>query len=92
MLPGLLLRVPAAVPPPEAGMAKVKKAGKESEAHDVVRVWSIDYSNNPQNLASPLSADDGLYRQLVTGYHSTAASTQLQAVPPTVTPSMRRVG
>jgi hypothetical protein len=36
----VLLRVPAAIPPPGAGMAKVKKAGKESVAHGVVRVWS----------------------------------------------------
>jgi hypothetical protein len=67
MLPGLLLRVPAAVPPPEAGMAKVKKAGKksdaESEAHGVVRVWSIDYNNNPTSLARSLSVGYSLYRQ-----------------------------
>jgi hypothetical protein len=63
MLPGLLLRVPAAVPPPEAGMAKVKKAGKESNAHGVVRVLSIDYNNNPPSLARPLSVGYSLYRQ-----------------------------
>jgi hypothetical protein len=44
MLPGLLLRVPAATPPPEAGMAKVK-AGKEKVAHGSSLSGRIDYNN-----------------------------------------------
>jgi hypothetical protein len=40
MLPGPLLRVPAAVPPPGAGMAKVKITGKKRVAHGSGPVWS----------------------------------------------------